>query len=33
LDRILAPFSVLVTVLVVGSLVFVSLRRKFLKPR
>jgi apolipoprotein N-acyltransferase len=33
LDRILAPFSVLVTVLVVGSLAFVSLRRKFLKPR
>jgi apolipoprotein N-acyltransferase len=32
LDRILAPFSVLVTVSVVGCLAFVSLRRKFLKP-
>jgi apolipoprotein N-acyltransferase len=33
LDRILAPFSVLVTVLVIGSLAFVSLRRKSSKPR
>jgi len=33
LDRILAPFSVLVTVSVIGSLAFVSLRRKFSKPR
>ena len=32
LDRILAPFSVLVTGLVVASLAFVSLRRKFSKP-
>jgi hypothetical protein len=33
LDRILAPFSVLVTVSIIGSLAFVSLRRKFSKPR
>jgi len=33
LDRMLAPFSVLVTVSVIGSLAFVSLRRKFSKPR
>jgi apolipoprotein N-acyltransferase len=33
LDRTLAPFSVLVTVSVIGSLAFVSLRRKFSKPR
>ncbi len=32
LDRMLAPFSVLVTALVIGSLAFVSLRRKFSKP-
>jgi apolipoprotein N-acyltransferase len=32
LDRILAPFSVLVTVSVMGSLAFISLRRKFSKP-
>jgi len=33
LDRILAPFSVLVAVSVIGSLAFVSLRQKFSEPR
>jgi apolipoprotein N-acyltransferase len=33
LDRILAPLSVLVTVSVIGSLAFISFRRKYSKPR
>ena len=33
LDRMLAPFSVLVTVSVIGCLAFFSFRRKFSKPR